>query len=95
MPLIVERREKATGLRGSESGYLPLVRCEQCGEHIGLARDGEVQWSRAAEPGRHVVFLHGSCVEDYRRLHEERYGSMGLGEFVRGLGAELDIALFR
>lgn len=91
MPLIAERRPNATVLRGSEAGYVPFVRCEHCGEHIGLARDGEVQWSRAADPGKHVVFLHGTCVDEYRRLHEQRHGSMGLAEFVRALGAGLDV----
>lgn len=93
MPIVVHRREKTTVAERSGRGFVPGIRCGECGETIEHARHGEVQWSRQAEPGRHVVFLHGSCAEDYRRFHEGRHGSMGLGQFIRRLGDALGVTI--
>ena len=68
MGIVVQRAEGSTVRRGSDEGYVPLVRCDACGRPVGERSGGRVAW----DPDQNVTcldaaFLHEGCVEQYRK----------------------------
>jgi len=51
-------------------GAVPIVVCDECGERIADARDGNYQWLAETEHGalrRHVFFTHKRCCHDFEQ----------------------------
>lgn len=52
MPLVLEK---------IEGEFCPVVICDQCGERIEDARDGNYHWNPDEQPTMRVHFTHKAC----------------------------------
>lgn len=89
MAVVVEHAEKATVRKGKD-GFLPLARCERCGNIITRGVEGRAAWKRKEqERYRQVLLLHQGCFEKIQEERSMRLKSMPLGEFARSLAHNL------
>lgn len=85
MAVVVELAEKATVRTGAD-GFLPLTRCDHCGNIITRGVEGRAAWKRKEqERYREVLLLHHGCFERIQEERGRRLRSMPLGDFGRSL----------
>lgn len=92
MAVVVEHVEKAT-VRQGKNGFLPLARCDSCGNIITRGVEGRAAWKRKEqERYREVLLLHQGCFEKLQEKRGRRLRSMPLGDFTRSLVHNLKAA---
>ena len=83
-------------------GVTPVVICDQCGEPIRDARDGNYQWQAPVDPGlsrKFVFFTHKSCAHTFEQARggSGAWYAMELTELLphvaRGLNINWDEAI--
>lgn len=89
MAFVVERAEKAT-VRSGKDGFLPLARCEHCGNIITRGVEGRAAWKREeTQRYRDLLLLHQGCYEAIQEKRNMRLRSMPLSDLARHLAHNL------
>lgn len=89
MAVVVEHAENATVRKGKD-GFLPLARCDHCGNIVTRGVEGRAAWKRKEqERYREVLVLHHGCFEKIQEERGTRLKSMPLADFARSFAHNL------